>query len=240
MKPFAVIVMGMHRSGTSMMTGALRILGVHLGQPQELMGAGADNTSGFHEHAGLSGVNVRILERLGGSWDKIPEFPPNWEKVQMNDLRAEAAGVVTRSLSYAPVWAFKDPRNSLTYPFWRIVAGRPTKALIMLRNPLDVARSLQARNGFPIKKSVDLWRGYTERAMSSTQGAERLMVVYEKFMKNIEAGTATVAAFVGCSDWKLKLEEVKKFVQDKLWHQRSTHREIEANPDVQQALGNNS
>lgn len=229
-----IIVMGMHRSGTSMVTGLLKIIGVHLGPDIELMGPGKDNPTGFFEHKRLSGVNVRVFERLGGDWQNLPKFGKDWEKSDsVNDLKMEGAQIMARLFSYAPIWAFKDPRNSFTYPFWCDAARCPTKALIVMRNPVDVARSLAARQGFPLSKGIELWHEYTKSALSVTKHVPRLIMVYEDFLAQFEVGLASLSAFVGIKDWRTKLKEARAFAREDLRHHRATPEEIKLRmPDL--------
>lgn len=69
----AVCVLGMHRSGTSLITRVLNLLGVYLGPEEHLITANADNPKGFWEHDLFKRRNDEILERLGGTWhDSLP------------------------------------------------------------------------------------------------------------------------------------------------------------------------
>jgi len=72
MTPEIVCVLGMHRSGTSLITALLQSLGAHLGPPEHMMKPQPDNPRGFYEHQLLNDIDEEILARLGGSWSEPP------------------------------------------------------------------------------------------------------------------------------------------------------------------------
>ena len=73
-----IVVLGVHRSGTSLMAGLLNIFGGYLGG--NLLSSKDDNVRGFFEHAGLLEVNEVVLEELNSSWRGYDNFPKNWHK----------------------------------------------------------------------------------------------------------------------------------------------------------------
>src|SRR5438874_1070820 len=95
LKPDIVCILGMHRSGTSLLTRMLNLMGVHLGPEQLLMQPNSSNPKGYWEHDGIVSLNDEILARLGGSWDKPPIFPPGWEKnPTIEDLKQRARRLI--------------------------------------------------------------------------------------------------------------------------------------------------
>src|SRR5919106_6018808 len=79
-----ICVLGMHRSGTSLVAGVLRLLGVDLGSDEEFLPPDSNNQSGYFELADLVEINDEILAHYGGTWDELPELPLGWE--QSEDL----------------------------------------------------------------------------------------------------------------------------------------------------------
>jgi hypothetical protein len=120
-QPKVVCVLGMHRSGTSLLTGALRLLGVHLGSDENLLPSDEEaNRKGFWENRLIVDLNDALLSRLGGDWHNLPDFPPDWfSSPEFADLRREARAVISKEFGNVPVWGWKDPRACLTLPFWR-------------------------------------------------------------------------------------------------------------------------
>lgn len=194
--PTAVCVLGMHRSGTSLVARTLNLLGVALGSDADLARAAPDNPRGFWEHPSIRRVNDEILEALAGSWHEPPVFPEGWERTAaFQDLRTRARRVIARDFGEAPLWGWKDPRTCVTLPFWQQVIG-PMRYVICLRNPLDVARSLEQRDGFSQEKGVGLWVAYMRAALRGSTGAHRLFVSFDDVIEQPAIELARMAAFL--------------------------------------------
>jgi hypothetical protein len=141
----AICIAGAHRSGTSMLTRLLHACGLFLGPKNALMPPQADNPDGFWEHLGFVALNDELLNVLGGAWDLPPKADEAFTRPELDPLRLKAR-LLIEGFDSAHVWGWKDPRNSLTLPFWQdLLSG--LKTLIIVRNPLEVAYSMQVRNG---------------------------------------------------------------------------------------------
>src|SRR5262252_2669727 len=115
-----VCVLGMHRSGTSLLAGTLRLLGVYLGSDENLMPSDEEaNRKGFWENRLIVDLNDALLLRLGGDWHNLPEFPPLWPaSPELADFRRDARALIASEFGNSPLWGWKDPRACLTLPFW--------------------------------------------------------------------------------------------------------------------------
>src|SRR4051812_32492266 len=138
----AVCVTGMHRSGTSFIAGALRFLGVSLGDPARLLKAGPDNPLGYFEVAALMQLDDEVLAQLGGAWDQPPVLDPGWEQAaELAPFRVRATGILDDTFGpeadRPPLIAWKDPRLSLLLPFWRTVTPITT-TIVVVRDPVEV------------------------------------------------------------------------------------------------------
>jgi hypothetical protein len=134
----------MHRSGTSMVANLLRLCGLHLGAESDMLPPAADNPEGFWEHADFRSLNDEILGVLGGTFDTPPALPAGWhERALLDPVREKARGVLGDLIEHEPS-GWKDPRNSLTLPFWSSLTPG-LKVVICVRHPLDVARSERRR-----------------------------------------------------------------------------------------------
>src|SRR5579859_5904043 len=110
-----ICILGMHRSGTSLITRLVNLLGVSLGPDEHLMKPLPDNPMGFWENQLLTDMNDEILSRLGGSWHHPPEFYSSWENAAtIADLRQRARALLNEDFGAAKLWGWKDPRNCLT------------------------------------------------------------------------------------------------------------------------------
>ncbi len=153
-KPTIVCVLGMHRSGTSLLTRILNLLGVYLGPEANLIRPAVDNPKGFWEHHPIVELNQTIITSLEGKDFEPPEFTPQWENSPaLDDLRAKALDIVRQDFDTADLWGWKDPRTCLTLPFWQKLLP-PMRYVFCLRNPIEVGRSLERRNGLSLEKGI--------------------------------------------------------------------------------------
>jgi hypothetical protein len=190
-------VLGVHRSGTSLVAQALHTLGVDLGPFCALMPGGIDNPNGFWEHTGLLHVNDEILSRLGGSWHAPPELPAGWEQDPiLGDLYDRARAIIENDFGAVPVWGWKDPRTSLLLPFWQRLLPE-MRYVICVRNPLDVALSLAHRDTFGMQQSLVLWVTYLSHALAHSTGRPRLFIGYEEMTARPECELLRLVAFAG-------------------------------------------
>jgi hypothetical protein len=90
----------MHRSGTSLVSRMLNLLGVDLGPQPVVNGSGGDNPRGYWEHPSIRDINDEILARFGGSWREPPTFPPGWiHDPRLTDVQARAVQLVSRNFA---------------------------------------------------------------------------------------------------------------------------------------------
>jgi hypothetical protein len=174
----------MHRSGTSAVARALGLLGAELGR--DLLPAREDNVKGFWENAAFVRLHEQLLARLGLRWHDVAAPPPGWYAgPDATGFRRALAAELDAQVGTAPLAAVKDPRMSLFVPLWREVlaaTGRRASALIVLRDPREVAASLARRDGFPAAKSQLLWLHNVIEAERSTRGLPRVFVGYDAFL----------------------------------------------------------
>ncbi len=181
-----VCITGMHRSGTSMVARMLNLAGLYLGQSDRIMPAANDNPNGFWEHLDFVQINDEILSFFGGSWDKIPQLPEDWTSAPLlYSIRKKASDLI-KEMSLISPWGWKDPRNSITYPFWKILVPE-MKVVFALRNPAEVAFSLQRRNGFSLEYGLNLWYEYNKLLLSATEPAQRIITHYDAYFQDSKA-----------------------------------------------------
>src|SRR6058998_1909031 len=183
-----------------MLTRLLHACGLYLGEKNELMPPQADNPDGFWEHLGFVSLNDELLNELGGAWDLPPKANETFTDPRLEPLRMKARLLIERFDS-ANVWGWKDPRNSLTLPFWQdLVPG--LKTLIIVRNPLEVAYSMRERNGTSYSFGLRLWEIYNRRLIEGTNGKERLITHYDYFFQDPELELQRITDFIGLPDAK--------------------------------------
>ena len=209
----AICVLGPSRAGTSLTTRVLSLAGVHLGPEGELLSddlrhlvaegddvlakAADSNPGGHFEHYRLMRLNERILRTMGGSWRDPPPLPSGWEGApELDELREETRAILAESFGGHALWGWKDPRNSLTLPFWRALLPQ-MRCVICLRHPLEVAGSLRRRDGIELAAGVDQWTRYLAAALVNSAGLPRLLVRYEDYFHNPGPVAAKLAHFAG-------------------------------------------
>jgi hypothetical protein len=177
----AVIVAGMHRSGTSLVAQIVNALGVYAGEPDELIPPDMFNPTGFWEHRNAADLNHEILATLGAGWDDVvPADVSLLTKDQRSGFIARASDII-RSLQGRGPFLLKDPRLSLLFPIWRSELADPI-CIIAWREPMAVARSLATRDGLPLLASIALWEHYTRAVLRETEGLPRVLVSYEELL----------------------------------------------------------
>ena len=190
----AICIAGAHRSGTSMLTRILHRCGLDLGPKQDLMPAAADNPDGFWENLRFVKINDEVLNALGGSWDLPPWQEANFEQDHLDPIRNKAR-LLIESFADRARWGWKDPRNCLTLPLWKsLLPG--LKTVIIVRNPLETAYSMRARNGNSYALGLRLWEIYNRRLIAHTRPESRIITLYQVFFEQPDAELRKIAAFL--------------------------------------------
>jgi hypothetical protein len=148
-----------------------------------LLGASPDNAMGHFEHKGFLEIDDALLQHFGGSWDDPPLLDPGWENdPNLRELFLKAEYLINSFTNSAP-WGWKEPRATLLLPFWQKLLP-DLRYVICVRNPLDVAGSLEKRDGLSIPAAAQLWSQYTRAAIKNTEGRPRILTFYEDYFSN--------------------------------------------------------
>jgi hypothetical protein len=182
----AVLVLGMHRSGTSAVTRGLAALGVYLGD--DFLETQPDNPTGYWEDKQVVAINERVLAALGLQWEDVaPIEREQFAQPPLEALRREAVGYLNGAFTSHALWGFKDPRTVRLLPFWRGVfdaCAADDRYLVAIRNPLSVATSLFARQALDAAASHRLWLVYTVPYLREIAGKPFVVVDYDLLMKD--------------------------------------------------------
>lgn len=159
--PRFVLVMGMHRSGTSCATRVVNLMGASLGPVDGQLVPGSDEV--HWESSEVVWINDVILRRAGGSWDAPPAtlrtIPRDYARCRQ--VLWQFAGAETAVL--------KDPRIAVTYPVWRRVLPEH-RFVVCVRHPMGVGRSLAKRDGMTLDQGLELWALYNNRLLTELGG----------------------------------------------------------------------
>src|SRR5271154_2798891 len=114
----AVLVLGMHRSGTSAITRGMQMLGVYLGD--DFLSPKPDNPTGYWEDRNIYEINEHLLSVLGLKWHGISLIDDvRWHEPEVEALCAEALEYLRSQFIDHSFWGFKDPRTIRLLPFWQ-------------------------------------------------------------------------------------------------------------------------
>ncbi len=222
MNATVICILGMHRSGTSLVTRVSNLIGMYVGPENRLVRPAADNPKGFWEHGGFLRINERILQHCGGSWRNVPAFPNHWQRdPSLEGLVTEAQSMIDTEFSASPLWGWKDPRTCLTLPFWQDFLPR-LSYVTCVRHPIAVARSLQRRDGLALEKALELWARYLLMALDATAGQPSVLVVYEDLLRDFRPDVARLATLFGQPgrEHDVALQDaVRTFIDPSLQHE---------------------
>jgi len=182
-----VVVLGMHRSGTSAVAGVLAGMGVNFGPEEKLIGEDAEvNARGFWEHREIVMLNERLLIALGSSWDDIRDIDArHFESDEIHDIKESIKVILNRDFLGSTLWGIKDPRMCKLLPVWvdifkdiRVVP----RFIIVCRHPEEVARSLEKRDSISLEKAYALWLSYVLASELFSRDFLRTFVAYDSLL----------------------------------------------------------
>jgi hypothetical protein len=166
----AIVILGMHRSGTSATTRALGLLGASLGPDQ--------NLGKFWENQVMRRPNERLLEAFGGGWECPPVMPEGWTKSARAAALIPDAKAALAEYGTAPVFVWKDPRTCMTLPFWLELLDESPVIVFIHRHPVEVASSLRTRNSLGTAHGFALWERFNGDALRHAVGLRTVVFEY--------------------------------------------------------------
>jgi hypothetical protein len=201
----AIVVLGMHRSGTSMVTRLLHRCGLYLGQSDDLLHAESDrlnahhlndNPHGYWENIHFIDFNDDLLAVLGGDYLHPPPLEIGWESDQrLKPFLHRARGLLS-TLDQQAHWGWKDPRNMLTAAFWQQVQP-DLKLVFCIRDPSEVLRSILGRNFSTMTESVEWWLRYHETLLMTLDHSPYLVTHHQSYFYDPVAELQRVLEFCG-------------------------------------------
>jgi hypothetical protein len=225
-KSIAVVVLGMHRSGTSALTRSLNIVGCAL--PKNLMPAAYGNDLGHWESDAIVVLNDEMFKAVGSCWadfrlilqDSL-DFRPSGEYF------SRALSLLEHEYAGAKIFVVKDPRACRLVPFWQKVmaeADFKCKYILPFRNPLEVAQSLSRRDGFDLDFALLLWLRHVLEAECHTRGCDRVVTSFDQLLDGPEGLLARVGNTIGV-EWPQSPAnmqfELSQFLDSKARHHRA-------------------
>jgi len=232
-----VVVLGMHRSGTSAMTRMLSLLGCAL--PSTLMSAGDYNPMGHWESQRVADFNDEILTLAGTRWnDWLPVNERLSETLVWPQLVAKGREVLRQEFADAPLFVLKDPRICKLASFWMEVLaaeGVEPAFVLPIRNPIEVAQSLATRDAIDQSHGLLFWLRYALAAESVTRGRRRVFTEFGALLAGPEAMVNRLSEGLGVV-WPrvsaLSEVEISEFLTPELRHHVRDMAELGENPAI--------
>lgn len=162
-----VVVLGMHRSATSLTAMLLHEMGLYMGEEQDMLTANEHNREGYFERADVVAVHDEILDDYGRYWLSLSKSKA--ENCR-EDYRKRISQIIAK-LSQTPslLSAIKDPRLCLFEPFWREELKKKRigeKIILVFRHPYEVAKSLETRDHMNYLYALKLWFYYNSSILN--------------------------------------------------------------------------
>lgn len=229
-----MIVLGMHRSGTSALARVLNLMGAYFGPEGVTTGANQENPKGFWERRDVRALNDSILHAAGCDWNRVADFDVNAVAGKvLEDFNRQAAKLVLELDGHRP-WMIKEPRLCLLLPLWRRFLEVPV-GIHIYRNPVEVASSLHRRNGIPIPAGMALWERYVQSALLDSEGMPRIVVSHRQLITDPRTAVAKLLEDLRSHDVAgLRMPAVREldaFISTDLYREREDQK------DLQQFLG---
>lgn len=203
MRRRALLVLGMHRSGTSALTGALNKVGVAVGS--DLLLPSLENQKGFFESRLVRNQMERLLTSAGSFWhDWRPLEIDKCDPTVLTEVRTSLAEFIEKEFADVSLFAIKNPRICRAVPFWiSLLSSRQIDAIaiIPVRHPAEVVASLVARNDMTADKALMLWMRHVIDAERTTRNLRRLFITYDQLMTDWSGVLRRIAAVAG-EEWE--------------------------------------
>lgn len=218
-----LFILGMHRSGTSAVTRLLNMMGAYFGPEGVSTGASDENPKGFWERRDVRNFCDAMLEAGGADWWRVADFAAS-------DIPRDLAGPLLKDFrntlfeldAHRP-WVVKEPRLCVLFESVKPLLEAPV-VVVTYRDPVEVAKSLEQRNGFPMHVGVALWEKYVTEAIAASRDVPRVVVRYDDVVarptETVESLLADLQT-LGVRGLRLPTDgEIAAFVSPELYRQR--------------------
>jgi hypothetical protein len=231
------VVLGMHRSGTSALTRVLNIVGADL--PAELLGATAHNPTGHWELSRVYDLHNQMLWELGGRWDDWRPISTDWlNSPKRFSYIDRIASILTEEFAKSPLFVLKDPRICRLLSLWKeafIVADIEMRAILPVRNPLDVSQSLLRRGGTSIGRGLLIWLRHVLDAEAGSRDIVRTWTSYNRLLEDWRGCVRKIGGELNVGWPRLHAEaerEVDLFLDKSLRHHSTGANTLDARAGV--------
>ncbi|MFM9847871.1 MAG: hypothetical protein ACKVP3_12010 [Hyphomicrobiaceae bacterium] len=232
-----LLVLGMHRSGTSAVARVASLLGADL--PKVVMGPNRGNERGHWEPERLVACHDRLLEKLGSRWNDWRSLDAAERSTRaLADFKPELSDLIDADYPHSGLFVLKEPRLCRLVPFYAELLrekGIEPRYLLVIRNPLAVIHSLSDRDGILPGRVALLWLRHALDAEHATRAASRAVVSYEQVLLDWRPAMQRVGARLSLR-WPRSLDaaaaDITAFLTSEMQHFAPSRRELAARDDV--------
>ena len=230
----AIVILGMHRSGTSALTRLLSLRGAAL--PRRLMPPVKNNNeTGFWEPQEIVFVHDQLLAAMGSRWDDVRPLNAQWFAGDAaKDFQYRLVTIVQEEFGSSPLFVLKDPRICRLLPLWMKVfeqADIKPFFVLVVRHPFEVVSSLQERDGFSSNKAIILWLRHVLEAERESRGYPRSVVTFDAILSDWKSVTQRIANDLGIH-WTIDVNDAEESIVNFLAPSRR-HHVVESEVDCQ-------
>lgn len=189
MKRKCLLILGMHRSGTSAVAGAIYNSNNSIEFTNNLLGATKDNNKGHFENRSFVELNDEILRSVNLTWDTTLNPLISIDDKQKKAYKSRIAEILEKEYTSENLIAIKDPRISILLPLYLDVLEQQDFEICLLsiiRNPLDVAKSLQRRNNITIENGLKIWAFYNRSIELNSRQLNQAWFGYDNLIQGNE------------------------------------------------------
>jgi hypothetical protein len=228
----ALVVLGVYRSGTSAVSHALNLCGAFVTDEVKAPQLGL-NPKGFWESEAVNDIDARLLHRLGGNWDRV-DFELPHEGPIVDEFITQSRDLLAREYGPRRLILLKDPRICVLAPLWHralAMSGYLVRYVVTVRNPLEVARSLESQGDLSIPAGLALWHAYMGRVERFTEGAgiRAVRVAYADLLDNWRSVVRRIAITLGVPlQIDLHEDEVERYIEAAMRNHHASEADLEA------------
>lgn len=233
----AILVLGMHRSGTSALSGLIAAHGA--APPKHLLPGSLHNPKGHWESTPLTLADDDLLTAAASSWHDWLPLDRQWlQSPAAERFRHTINAVILSEFGDAPLFFIKDPRICRFVPFMAsILADLSVEpvAFLPVRNPLEVAYSLQHRDQIALPTTLMLWLRHVLEAEYHSRNMPRCILRHEDLLSDWRHHMDRAARETGIV-WPVTSDQagtaIAEFLNEDLHHQRASVADLQSHPDA--------
>lgn len=220
-----ILILGMHRSGTSLVTRIINMMGAYFAPEGVALDPNPDNPKGYWERKDVVQCNINIFKLHDATWPNIVQWPmPHIPQPLPEALDRSMRLLVMYMDAFRP-WVMKDPRLCLTLPYWRPLLEVPV-CVVVYRDPVEIGRSLHLRQSAPmsVERGIALWEFYAAALLNSVAGLPCVFTAHAEFIQDPIMATRRLYAGltdVGIQGLRLPYDrEITAFIDPRLYRSK--------------------